>query len=139
MKKIKPWNPKVICTFNTELWIKNGYYVTVTLTFDPRSPISIGFNCPPPPPVPPPMKWRGEYGEGGKKIEISGRATIPHPLRFRRLWRRFSFSSTRTARASEPPMNHNYAVFRSTMAQESGGTNYKVCWKIHNNRHSTEK
>ena len=27
---------------NRELWIKNGYWVTVTLTFDPRSPISIG-------------------------------------------------------------------------------------------------
>ena len=28
---------------NRELWRKNGYYVTVTLTFDLRSPISIGF------------------------------------------------------------------------------------------------
>ena len=28
---------------NRELWRKNGYYVTMTLTFDPRSPISIGF------------------------------------------------------------------------------------------------
>ena len=28
---------------NRELRRKNGYYVTVTLTFDPRSPISIGF------------------------------------------------------------------------------------------------
>ena len=27
---------------NEELWRKNGYYVTVTLTFDPRSPNSIG-------------------------------------------------------------------------------------------------
>ena len=28
---------------NRELRRENGYYVTVTLTFDPRSPISIGF------------------------------------------------------------------------------------------------
>ena len=28
---------------NRKIWRKNGYYVTVTLTFDPRSPISIGF------------------------------------------------------------------------------------------------
>ena len=28
---------------NRELWRKNGYCVTVTLTFDPRSPNSIGF------------------------------------------------------------------------------------------------
>ena len=28
---------------NRELWRKNGCNVTVTLTFDPRSPISIGF------------------------------------------------------------------------------------------------
>ena len=28
---------------NRELWRKNGYYATVTLTFDQRSPISIGF------------------------------------------------------------------------------------------------
>ena len=28
---------------NRKLWRKNGYWVTVTLTFDPRSPISIGF------------------------------------------------------------------------------------------------
>ena len=28
---------------NRELVRKNGYYVTVTLTFDPRLPISIGF------------------------------------------------------------------------------------------------
>ena len=28
---------------NRKLWRKNGYYVTVTLTFDPRLPISIGF------------------------------------------------------------------------------------------------
>ena len=27
---------------NKDLWRKNGYYVTVTLTFDPRSPNSIG-------------------------------------------------------------------------------------------------
>ena len=27
---------------NRKLWRKNGYYGTVTLTFDPRSPISIG-------------------------------------------------------------------------------------------------
>ena len=27
---------------NKELWRKNGYYVFVTMTFDPRSPISIG-------------------------------------------------------------------------------------------------
>ena len=30
--------------FNREVWRKNWYYVTVTLTFDPRSPISIGFD-----------------------------------------------------------------------------------------------
>ena len=30
---------------NKELWRKNGYYVTVTLTFVPRSPISIGFEA----------------------------------------------------------------------------------------------
>ena len=29
--------------FKRELWRKIGYYVTVILTFDPRSPISIGF------------------------------------------------------------------------------------------------
>ena len=28
---------------NRELWRKNGNWVTVTLTFNPRSPISIGF------------------------------------------------------------------------------------------------